>query len=262
MTVATIPEKTSKVTFKQDTAPWESQLAPLCIRGFTPGRILAGALNAGLKNPQIFECTPQSIFLALAKVARLALDVGEGIDLVPLNLKVNYRDGQGEWKSKHVLTLEAWTGYKGLKALASRQNIIRSMEETCVYEGDTFDFEKGLSEWLRHKPTSAAKRGNLRGAYSVIRLPGGAKTFHYMPIEDIEGIRVQSKQWGPEKVKTCPDWYAMKTVVRDYLSRQPQSGALAEALAYDDTAPQGDAPPAREPTDEELDHEIVEREGR
>jgi phage RecT family recombinase len=255
MTVAVLPEKTTKVTFKQDVAPWIPELQKLCTRGFTAERLLTGVLNAGLKNPQIFDCETKSIFLAVAKCARLALDPGEGIDLVPLNQTVKVRGQQ-----RKILMLEAWTGYKGLKALAARQYIIRSMEETCVYEGDTFDFAKGLNEFLEHKPTSAGKRGELRGAYSIIRLPGGARTFHYLPIEDIEVIRSQSKQWSQEKVKRCPPWYAMKTVVRDYLNRQPQAGALAEALEMDDTEHTYAAVPERpELSDEELDAEIARR---
>lgn len=245
-----LPERTSKITFKEDVAPWEPQLAKVCARGFTPERVISGALHAGLTNPQIFDCDPRSIFLALAKVARLGLDVGEGIDLIPLNNTVK-RKVAGEWVERQVLMLEAWIGYHGLKALGMRQGLIRSMEEFPVYEGDRFDFELGLNRFLRHKPCATKDRGKLTGAYSIIRLRGGIETFHYMPIEDVERIRASSRQWGPRKVPICPEWYAMKTVVRDYLGRQPQTGAMSEALESDDVArlsvDLGDAPEALPP---------------
>lgn len=234
-TAVEIPEKIDKVSFKAKTHLWEPQLKALCTRGFTPDRIISAALDCALKNPQIFDCDPKSIYLAMAKCARLSLDPGDGIDLVPLNNTVKQKVN-GEWVETKVLMLEAWTGYKGLKALAIRQRLIRSMEEFCVYTGDEFTWALGLDAMLRHVPTSVAKRGELRGAYSIIRLPGGAKTFHYMPLEDIELIRKGSRSWGPKKYPAPIPWYCMKTVVRDYLSRQPQSGALAEAMADDDTA--------------------------
>lgn len=258
MTSLILPDKTTKATFKTDVERWQPELAKLCSKGFTPDRIIAGALHAGIKNPAIFECDPKSIFLAFCKCARLRLDVGEGIDLVPLNQTIKTAQGP-----KKVPMLEAWVSYKGLKALAKRENIIRGMDEYCVYEGDAFDYARGLNERLEHKPTSAAKRGKLRGAYSIIWLPRGIKTFHYLPIEDIEKVRAKSRSWGPEQYAACPDWYAMKTVVRDYLSRQPQSGALGEAIQSDDTADDAEATAIvapREISDEELDQQIAERE--
>jgi len=233
-----IPEKTTKVTFKTDVEGWKPQLARLCTRGFTPERILAGALHAGLKNPTIFECEPKSIFLALAKCCRLALDIGEGIDLVPLNNTV---------RGKKILQLEAWPGYKGLKALGIRERVVRSMQEFCVYQNDQFDHCLGLDARLTHIPSLASLRGGLKGAYSIIRLPGGEKTFHYMPIEDIEIIRAKSRSWGPKDYTDCPDWYAMKTVVRDYLNRQPQTGALQLALRSDDSEQPDDEDMAEAP---------------
>jgi len=78
------------------------------------------------------------------------------------------------------------------------------------------------------------------GAYTIITLRFGAKTWHYMPIGDIELIRAKSKSWGPKYIKDCPPWYAMKTVARSWLNRQPKSGAIADALKHDDV-PDGEA---------------------
>ena len=59
-------------------------------------------------------------------------------------------------------------------------------------------------------------------------------------VADIERIRAKSRSWGPKQIRDCPPWYAKKTVVRDWLNRQPKVGALAEALAHDDV-PEGEA---------------------
>lgn len=227
-----IPEKTTKVSFRQDVAPWIPQLQEVCFRGMEAEGIVAAALHVGLKNPQIFDCEPKSIFLALAKCARLGLYPGGGMALVPLKNSIKQN---GRWEE--VLQLEAWTEYQGLKALAIRQKLVTMMEEFPVYSGDDFEHQFGLDAYLRHRPAGSGKRGVLSGAYSIIRLPNRERTFHYMDLADIEEIRSKSRTWGPKKVAECPPWYAMKTVVRDYLGRQPKEGALQEAMAMDDTVP-------------------------
>ena len=263
-TALAIPAEISKVSFRTDIERWAPQIQQVAYKGFTPERVLAAALHAAVKEPKLFQATPHSLCLALMRCARLGLDIGETIHLVPL-------------ASNGKITVEAWPDYKGLKALAIRQRLVNSMEEFPVYQGDTFDYALGVESYLRHKPCLAAQRGPLIGAYSVIRLPFGGKTFHFLPLEDIEAVRAKSRSWSPAKgYKTCPPWYAMKTVVRDYLNRQPKLGALAEAMASDDTEPETaydpetgevltpaqitpgpiDEPPAalgRTPDDEQLD---------
>lgn len=217
--------------FREKLAQWTPDIEKAVYRGFTPDRLYAAAVLAAVNEPKIFQATPTSLYLALMRCARWGLDIGDTVHLVPLNKKVSQR-GQPE---KYVVTVEAWPDYKGLKALAIRQGIVRGMEEFCVYAGDTFNYQLGLDAFLQHQPKAVAARGRIVGAYTIVRLPHHDKTFLYMPIEDIEAIRANSRQWGPTKVRDCPPWYAMKTVVRNYLNRQPKQGALSEALAADDT---------------------------
>lgn len=199
---------------------------------FTPDRLQMAALTAAIQNPAIFECTPRSLYLALMKCARWKLDIGDGVYLVPFRQNQNKGQGPPEW----ISVCEAVPDYRGLKALAMRQNLIRGMDEAVVYKGDEFMRELGLEPRLRHVPCREDKRGPIVGAYSIITLRYGARTFHYMDIEDIEKRRAKSQSWSPKKGFTDPlPWYCMKTVVRDYLNRQPKSGALAEALDSDDT---------------------------
>ena len=201
---------------------WAPELGPLAGPKFGTDRILAGTIAAAVQTPAIFSCTKQSIYLALLKVARWQLDVGEGVYLIPY---------------KGVCT--AVPSYTGLIALARRQKLVRHIEAYVVYEGerDTFDFAYGSPGYIKHKTCPAAKRGKIIYAYAIIILPGGIERWHVMPIEDIDAIRAKSQKWSPTSnppVYDCPAWYAQKTVVRAYLNRQPKSGALAEALGADE----------------------------
>lgn len=232
-TAVALPAEITRATFKTDVERWAPEIQKVAYRGMTSENVLAAALQAAVHEPKLFEAVPQSLYLALMKCARWGLHIGDGVHLVPMPKNVAKRDQPAKW----VTTVEAWPDYKGLKALAMRQGIVRNMEEFVVYQGDEFDREQGLNATLRHRPVGdPKKRGGMIGAYSIIRLPHSEKTFNYMSLEDIEAIRAKSKSWGPEKVKACPGWYAKKTVVRDYLNRQPKMGGeLAEALRADDT---------------------------
>jgi len=214
---------------------WAEKINGLAYRDFDATRMAAAFAQAATKEPKLLEATPASLYIAITNAAKWGLDIGEGVYLVPINSKVKGPDGD-RWETR----CEAWPSYHGLKHMAMRQNIVRLMEEYVVYAGDDFDYQLGTDGFLRHRPCAEAKRGQMVGAYTIITLRFGAKTWHYMPIGDIELIRAKSKSWGPKYIKDCPPWYAMKTVARSWLNRQPKSGAIADALKHDDV-PDGEA---------------------
>lgn len=195
-------------------------------RGFTPDAVIEAAMHAAVTNPKILECTPESVFLALGKVARWGLHIGDEVHLVPY-----FTNGK--------LVCTAIVDYKGLKALAYRQKLCRLIQEYPIYAGDHFEIEDGIPGRVSHRRTVPDQRGKLVGAWCSITLPGGLSAWNHMFIEDIEAIRETSKQWNPKKYPECPPWYAMKTVVRNWLNKQPKGGsadssALSEAIQADD----------------------------
>lgn len=212
---------------KQAVAPMAPELQAVCFKMFTPERIFASLYAAAAKEPAILDADRKSLYLSLMKVARWGLDIGDGVDLVVIGGKV-----------------DAWPDYKGLKALAIRQGLIRNAEEYVVFEGEPYEYAAGLHPVLQHKPVSGANTRDIVAAYSIITLPRGLRTFNWLWLPQIEAIRAKSRSWGPNKSPRCPPWYAKKTAIRDYLNRQPKSGALAEAMASDDVAelPEGVSP--------------------
>ncbi len=228
----TVAKKTKKElltdTFRTEWAP---EIEGFASHSFTAERVLSALLVAAVHNPTLFSCTKSSLQLAIMKCARWRLDIGDGVHLIPFKKNVA---AKGE-PASYVMVCEAVPDYRGLVALAQRQRIVRTIEAYPVYEGDDFDYQLGLHAYLKHRPCAEAARKKLRGAYIVILLPGGIERFHYLPVEDIDRRRANSKSWSPKQgFAQCPPWYAMKTVIRDWLNRQPKSGALAEAVAVDD----------------------------
>lgn len=209
----------------QEVCPQIEQVLPKIMR---VQDVVQASLMAAEKTPEILKCSRPSIALALLRCARLGLDIGEDIHLVPIKGK-----------------LEAWPDYKGLIRLAREAHIVRDMVPKVVYQGDHYEFSYGLREDLRHVPCPVEKRGPIQAAWVRITLPGQRLTFHQMAIEDIEARRKSSRTWGPKDHPICPPWYAMKTVVRDWLNRQPLGKAspqLREALAASDVG-EGIDPP-------------------
>jgi recombination protein RecT len=217
------------------------KMAAVLPKFVTPERVVQLTLVAAVKNPEILSCSRESIALAVMRSAQWGLDIGETVHLVPFG---------------KVCTAVA--DYRGLIQLAREARIIRDITPYVVYQGDHFEYEYGLDERLRHVPCNTAKRGPLTHAWCLILKPMGIRAFHVMPIEDIELIRGKSRSWGPSRVKECPPWYAMKTCIRNYLSKQPKTaGRLGEVIEADEAADQG----LEIPAGVTLDGEVTEDTG-
>jgi recombinase, phage RecT family len=209
------------------------RLTPLLPEGVTLERLAQIVYFESKKNPAILRCKPESIVSAVSRVLRSGLELGETCYLVPFGSDCTFI-----------------ADYKGLAQLMIAGRAVRAVEMECVWEGDEFEVELGLNSKLRHVPrANKAKRGELRGAYVVLRLPGGMSSFKWMTAEDIDAIRLTySKSWKNGKLDSIP-WYACKTVLRQIAKTMPKSKQLAQfyaALAEDDAEEFGDALPDAE----------------
>lgn len=238
----TQPETTAVATRPSDKL--STALTPVVenIFGMTRNREYAqrafqATMLAALNNPELYDCTPASMTTAVLRIAQWGLDVGVTAHIVPFNVNVAPKGQPKRWEKR----AQAIADYRGLIQLALDGHIIRACRPPrVVYEGDFFEYSYGLNEELKHRPCPASRRGAIIGAYVVTVMPFHAQTFTYLPIEDIELRRAKSKQWGPDQVKMCPDWYAMKAVVRAHFDKMPKkSPRLAMALTED--ASEGEA---------------------
>lgn len=247
----------ASAALKRDVDPLRAMLKEQAPKWFDVNRIYAGLDAAIMKEPRILQADRKSLYLALGKVARRALDLGDGIDLVIVNK--NVRDGEG-WKK--VDMVEAWEDYKGLKALAIRNGVIRGSLEGVIYEGEEW-MHKITSDGVKfeHTPNpSGGKNRKIVAAYTLIDLPYGRKTVYLMPIDEIEKVRAKSRGWNDvalekkKEPKGCPSWYAMKTPLRGYLNKQPKARViLGDALTVgEDVPPDFDLPDYVTPDGEDL----------
>lgn len=202
-----------------------AQIVPLLPKGVTFEEVILEVHRAATREPKILQCTAPSIIMAVGTAVQTGLVIGKTIHLVPVNTKV----GNG-----YEQRLNAWTDYKGDIELVVRAGAARLVDAQAIYEGDVFEHMAGTHPYIKHQPTlDPKKRGGIIGAYAVawINGSGSIKKVCVLTLADIEKVRKGSKQWGPDKVKECPDWYAQKTAIHRVCKTLPKSERLANVLA-------------------------------
>lgn len=144
------------------------------------GRI---ALTTVRKNPEIAECTSESFLGALFQCAQLGLEPdidGQAYFLV-FN---NSRKIKGKWtKLKEVQFV---IGYKGYVDLFYRHELGVKISMHTVYSKDTFNYEYGTNETIRHIPydepdeNGDIDRGIPLKYYAIAHLANGESAFKVM----------------------------------------------------------------------------------
>jgi recombination protein RecT len=210
----------------------QAMLAPFLPEGVSPERVIAQAKMAVLKNPDLAKATPESLVMSVATILAWGLELGDTADILTFNNKKKGAGPGGE--DAWVVEAQPNQRYTGQIQLMVASGAIRSIEPEVVYDGDEFEYQKGLNPNLVHRPCSDPKRrGRITGVYAIVRLPFGEKTFQYMSIEDVDAIRnAKSKSWSDEKIRGgCPPWYAKKTIVRQIAKFVPRKPGVVRALA-------------------------------
>lgn len=195
----------------------------------TVDRITRVALTAVNKNPELLECSRDSLMLSIMQAAELGLEpggaLGEGY-LIPFNNKVKVK-GVEVW----VKQAQFIPGYRGLISLARRSGQILSIEAHVVHDGDKFECCFGLDPRLEHTPDwDADGSGALKFVYAVAKLKDGGTQFEVMSKAAVEAIRLRSKAGNGSPWKTDYEEMARKTVIRRLFKYLPVSVEMAQAL--------------------------------
>jgi recombination protein RecT len=188
-----------------------ARIAPFLPEGVNYERVVAATILATKRQPEILKCKPETIVLAVAKIAQWGLEVGETAHLVPFG---------------DVCTPVA--DYKGLVRLLYASGAIRRLTAECVYANETFEYEQGSAPRIRHVPITRGDRGEMIGAYVFIDLPYQRWVTLFMRLDEIEAIRLKkSRSW---KGGDCPPWYAKKTVIKQAVKLLPTDKRTEKAL--------------------------------
>ncbi len=188
----------------------------------TADRMTRILLTAIRKNPDLGRCSRESMLAAVMDLSSIGLEPNSPLGhayLIP-------RNGKHGWEVTTIL------GYQGLLDLARRSGSVRSIYAHVAREGDLFEYELGLRQDLRHRPT-AKSSAPVTHAYAVAHLVGDADPiFVVLTRDEVEARRKRGAN-GPA---WRTDWEAMakKSAIRALWPWLPRSAEMARAAELDD----------------------------
>jgi recombination protein RecT len=165
-----------KVTIEQHAVEFQKLLPP----SITPDRFIRTAQTALLRNPDLAQCSPKSIMESLLRCAGDGL-MPDGREAV-LNV----------FKGKAGATAQYMPMFSGLQKKARESGEIMSITTNVVMANDYFEIVQGDREEYIHKP-ALSNRGEIIGAYSIVRLKSGEISREWMNKEEIDKVRSCAK---------------------------------------------------------------------
>lgn len=215
----------------------KNEITKALVNRIDPEAFIRVAHMAMSKNPQLLECTPSSLLMALLESASLGL-MPNGVlghaYIIP-------------YRNKGVMEAQFQPGYRGLIDLARRSGEVKSVVPRTVNSNDVFEVEYGLDERLMHRP-NLDDPGDMRFVYAVAQLTDGSNQFHIMPIRDVERIRSRSKAAKNGPWVTDYEAMAWKTVIKQLVKFLPLSLEVDQAVQQDNAIEFGGDMPVFSPT--------------
>ena len=213
---------------------YEDQIAAALPRHLTPERMARLALTVIRSNRRLAEADPISLMGAIIRCSQDGLEPGRTAHLVP------FKNGKRSAREKRdVYEVQYIADYRGLIELARRSDQIGRFSAEVVRRGDAFEYERGTSQFLRHRPEAPAG-APVTHVYAVAAAKDERwSDFVVLTTARVQEIRARSraKDDGP----WVTDWEAMakKTAVRQLAKFLPQSPELQRAVRADELADEG-----------------------
>lgn len=195
-------------------------------RGYSPQRLFVAAYMAVERNPDLLNCSANSVLRGVIVGAQLGLDVsgvGGHAYLVPYK-----KDGQ--------LEAQFIAGWRGLADLACRSGRVAWILPGVVRERDDFAHELAPLPTLIHRAFQGADPGKVTHFYAVAAFKDGSPTMSIvMTKSEVDAIRERSKSSKSPASPWNNDYPEMgkKTAVRRICKYLPSNPDLDRALAED-----------------------------
>lgn len=218
--------QTKDMTLRKMLTDYHVEISRALPKHVSVDRMLRIALTSARKNPEILECTPESVLGAIIQSAQLGLEPDTPLGQAYLIPFRNNKTGRKE--------LSFMPGYKGLMDLVYRTAAHPILMPVAVYQDDIFEHEQGLNPVLKHTPMPRKPNAALIHAYCVATFADGRKTFAVMSRQEIDAIRGRSKAKGFSPWQTDFEQMALKTVIKRLVKYLPMSVELQKAVGLDD----------------------------
>lgn len=194
-------------------------------KGMDAERLMRITLTTLKTNPKLLECSIESLLGAVLQSAQLGLEPS----LLGSCYFIPYKG-----------TVSFQIGYKGLIDLVTRKGEVINIVTQEVRKGDTFHYEYGRNETLKHIPAANADRGEIEYVYAYANMKNGGFAFQVMHISEIEKVRDEhsisykfdknNSIWGKHF-----ESMAYKTVIKKLVKYLPISVETQAAVSHDET---------------------------
>jgi recombination protein RecT len=210
---------------------YAEEIEKLAPRGMTADYFVASLRLYFAQNPKLLDCQALSIAQGILRVAQTGLTLGVSCDLLPFKDVCQYSPR-----------------YTGIVELALASGT-RAINLGVVREGDYFEFRKGTTMYLEHRPIGKSTAPILFG-YAMAEIKQGAFVLEVMTREAIDAHRERySRSWWKDiKGNIIPleavAWYAKKTPLRQMANVLPKNPRLAAALIFEKVVEDEEIPEA------------------
>lgn len=202
----------------------KSEIARALPRGMDADRVARLALTQVKKTPRLAQCTAQSFAGALLTSSALGLEPGVNGEcyLVP------YKDNRsGDTECQLII------GYQGVAKLYWQSPLAEYIDTQWVGENDEFDYAKGLTPHLVHKP-ARGDRGMPIFYYAIVRIKGaGQPIWDVFTTDQIKKLR-RGKVGSSGDIPDPERWMERKTALKQVLKLAPKSTRLDRAMNSDE----------------------------
>lgn len=203
------------------------EIAEMLPEGMQPDRFRRVVVQALVRNPELWACTPVSVVSAIVESAQVGLEPTGVLGrawLLPYSVK-------GTKEAKLIV------GYRGYAELAWRADRIL-VTTGAVRAGDHFEYRRGTGKFLHHTPASAdaereADDANITDFWAMYTLPDGRDDFDVMSRKAVERIRDKARYRNPVWDSDFGEM-GRKTVLRRLLKVAPLSPEVQRVLARDE----------------------------
>jgi len=194
--------------------------------------------NAVMRNPQLLNCTKESLINAFLQCCEWRLEPSLGkVYLVP------YKNNK---KPGNPLECQAQIGYKGLIELANRIENVQ-VSAHIIYENDEYDIQYAPEEKIFHRPKITGDRGKPIGVYCIWKRKDST-SYLFMTLDQVYKIREHSISYRTAEMKGTKDspWHVWpeamikKTVIRQKANYERLQSSFAEILEKEEAFEFGD----------------------
>jgi recombination protein RecT len=193
----------------------KGQFRDLLPKYLTPEKLFRVAQTAIAKSPQLLDCTPASLVIALMDAAQAGLEVnGRDAALVPYGKQCQFQPM-----------------YHGLVKQAVTEGVAKKIQARLVYEHDDFELWFDPEPHIKHIP-AFADEGGVVGAYAYAVMPDGEVVIEFMNRRKLDHIKNKAKsRSGPWS--TDEEEMYRKTPIKRLFKTLPIPDRLEYAIAVD-----------------------------